>query len=420
MKYILLLLLMPVYQAFGQQIITIDNCYMWARENYPNLKHAQIRKEISDLQKENSHTGYLPRVLLNGQATYQSDVTGIGLALPNISIPAVSKDQYKAYAEIRQTIWDGGLTYAGTQLEEAVLQNDLNRLEVEIYKLNEQVSQAFFTILAVDKQKEVLAAQKIVLSEKLKSIQSGVKNQVVEKSAALLVKAEIFNIEQNEIELAAAKKTALRILVILTGKSFEENSIFHYGKEDIKNTYLYARPEYALFSAQKTQLEKESELIQKSRNPILFGFGQAGYGRPALNMLSDKFDTYCLVGAGISWNAFDWKKTARQKQVISLQQQIIDHQEKTFNQNLQILLAQQNEQIKKFEKLLETDIEMVSLQSEIAQISASKLENETITMADYIQDLQSETIAKLNYELHKIGLNEAMEKYSLIKGKRVQ
>lgn len=393
---------------------------MWARENYPNLKHAQIRKEISDLQKENNHTGYLPRVLLNGQATYQSDVTGIGLALPNISIPAVSKDQYKAYAEIRQTIWDGGLAYAGTQLEEAVLQNDLNRLEVEIYKLNEQVSQAFFTILAVDKQKEVLAAQKIVLSEKLKSIQSGVKNQVVEKSAALLVKAEIFNIEQNEIELAAAKKTALRILVILTGKSFEENSIFHYGKEDIKNTYLYARPEYALFSAQKTQLEKESELIQKSRNPILFGFGQAGYGRPALNMLSDKFDTYCLVGAGISWNAFDWKKTARQKQVISLQQQIIDHQEKTFNQNLQILLAQQNEQIKKFEKLLETDIEMVSLQSEIAQISASKLENETITMADYIQDLQSETIAKLNYELHKIGLNEAMEKYSLIKGKRVQ
>ena len=167
-------------------------------------------------------------------------------------------------------------------------------------------------------------------------------------------------------------------------------------------------------------MEKESELIQKSRNPILFGFGQAGYGRPALNMLSDKFDTYCLVGAGISWNAFDWKKTARQKQVISLQQQIIDHQEKTFNQNLQILLAQQNEQIKKFEKLLETDIEMVSLQSEIAQISASKLENETITMADYIQDLQSETIAKLNYELHKIGLNEAMEKYSLIKGKRVQ
>ncbi len=420
MKYILLLLLMPVYQAFGQQIITIDNCYMWARENYPNLKHAQIKKEISDLQKENSHTGYLPRVLLNGQATYQSDVTGIGLALPNISIPAVSKDQYKAYAEIRQTIWDGGLAYAGTQLEEAVLQNDLNRLEVEIYKLNEQVSQAFFTILAVDKQKEVLAAQKIVLSEKLKSIQSGVKNQVVEKSAALLVKAEIFNIEQNEIELAAAKKTALRILVILTGKSFEENSIFHYGKEDIKNIYLYTRPEYALFSAQKTQLEKESELIQKSRNPILFGFGQAGYGRPALNMLSDKFDTYCLVGAGISWNAFDWKKTARQKQVISLQQQIIDHQEKTFNQNLQILLAQQNEQIKKFEKLLETDIEMVSLQSEIAQISASKLENETITMADYIQDLQSETIAKLNYELHKIGLNEAMEKYSLIKGKRVQ
>lgn len=178
-----------------------------------------------------------------------------------------------------------------------------------------------------------------------------------------------------------------------------------------------SRPELQLFLAQKTQLEKQSELLTKSRNPKLFGFGQAGYGRPGLNMLNDEFDTYYLIGVGLSWKAFDWKTTSRQKQMLQLQSQMISKQEETFNQNINLLLASQNEQIEKLEKLLESDAKMVALRSEIAQTSASKLENETITTSDYIQDVQAETIAKLNIELRRVQLNEAVEKYNLIKGK---
>ena len=78
--------------------VSLDSCYQWARQNYPNLKQAGIFKEITALQQENIKTNYYPQVTLNGQATYQSDVTHIGISLPNISIPTVSKDQYKAYA----------------------------------------------------------------------------------------------------------------------------------------------------------------------------------------------------------------------------------------------------------------------------------------------------------------------------------
>jgi outer membrane protein TolC len=109
----------------------------------------------------------LPQVSLNGQATYQSDVTKVDIALPNVSIPTVSKDQYKAYAEFRQTIWDGGLTAANAQLEDALLKSNLSELEVEFYKLNEQVAQAFFTALVVEKQAEVVNAQEKSTPEKL-------------------------------------------------------------------------------------------------------------------------------------------------------------------------------------------------------------------------------------------------------------
>jgi outer membrane protein TolC len=417
MKKILLLLIFPVQFAFGQNIISLDECYQWARKNYPNLQQAEIWKEISGLKKENNRTNYLPQVSLNGQVTYQSDVTKIDIALPSISVPTVSKDQYKAFAEFRQTIWDGGLTATNAQLEDALLQSNLSQLEVELYKLNEQVAQAFFTALAIDKQKEVLAAQKKVLSEKLKTVKSGIKNQVVEKSAALALEAEMLNLEQNEIQLDAAKNAALQMLSLMTGESITENSKLEYNALELSSQNEYLRPEQMLFKAQKTQLERQSELLGKSRNPKLFGFGQAGYGKPGLNMLNDKFDTYYLVGIGLSWSAFDWKKTAREKQMLQLQQQLINQQENTFDHNLEILLAQQNQQIGKLEKLLETDLKMVGLRTEIMHKSASKLENGTVTTSDYVQYLQSETIAKLNYELHKIQLNEAREKYLLINGK---
>ncbi|MFV0267380.1 MAG: TolC family protein [Draconibacterium sp.] len=417
MRKLIILLLLPVQFAFAQNEVSLNDCYSWARENYPNLKQAEIWTEITSLKKENNQTNHLPTVTLNGQATYQSDVTHIGISVPNVSVPSVAKDQYKAYAELKQSIWDGGVTQANAELEDAILHSNLSQVEVEVYKLNEQVSQAFFTALAVDKQREVLTQQKKVLQEKLKKVESGVRNQVIEKSAALELEAEILNLDQSDLQLDAAKRTATRMLSVLTGKTISSDSELLFNTLPVNFNGELTRPEQELFSAQKSQLEKQSDLLTKTRNPKLFGFGQAGYGRPGLNMLNDKFDSYYMVGLGLSWNVFDWKKTNRENQMLRLQSDRITRQEETFTQNIQLLLVQQNEQIAKLKKLMETDSKMVALRAEIAQTSASKLENETITTSDYIQDVQAETIAKLNRELHQIQLNEAKEKYLLIQGK---
>ncbi len=420
MKKLLVLLLLPAQLAFAQNEVSLDSCYYWARENYPNLKQSETWLEITALKKENIKTNYYPQVTLNGQATYQSDVTKVNISVPGISIPTVAKDQYKAYAEFKQSIWDGGISEASAKLEDAVLQSNLSQLEVELYKLSDQVSQAFFTALAIDKQKDVLTAQKKILEEKLKKVQSGIQNQVIEKSAGLELEAEIVNIEQNEIQLESGRKTALSMLSILTGKSISTDSKLNFQPAQTVSFERFQRPEVELFNTQKSQLQSQSDLLTKTRNPKLFGFGQAGYGRPGLNMLNDKFDTYYLVGVGLSWNAFDWKKTNRQKEMLLLQSEMVSQQEETFNQNMRLLIAQQNEQINKLKGLLDSDSKLVALRSEIAKTSASKLENETITTSDYIQDVQAETVAKLNIEIHQIQLNEAIEKYNLIKGKSIQ
>ena len=413
----ILVLLFPIHLLNAQEEILLDSCYAWAGNNYPNLKQAGIWNEITALQKENIQTNLLPQVTLHGQATYQSDVTGIDIPLPNVTVPRPSKDQYKAHAEIRQSLWDGGRSAANARLEDALLRNHLNELEVELYKLNEQVAQAFFTVLISKKQKEVLEAQKTVLHEQLKSAQSAVRHGTAERTSELLIQAEILNLEQNVVQMESVKSAAIEMLTVLTGRIISSDSKFSFRKSQPVADAPPARPESQLFESQRMQMEHQMALLDKNRNPKVFGFGQAGYGKPGLNMLSEKFDAFYLVGAGITWNPFDWKETARKKQVLQLQQERIYAQEQTFLQNINLLLVHQQEKINKLEKIIDTDKEIVTIRNEITAAATSKLENETLTTSEYIREVQAETIAKLNYELHKIQLDEARETFNLIKGK---
>ena len=419
MRRLLLLFIIPVQVAFSQTEIKLDSCYNWARKNYPNLKQSELWQEISKLKQENHGTTYLPQVTINGQITYQSDVIEIPSPVPGIEFPKVTKDRYTAYAELQQTIWDGGISRTNKTLEEAILKSNLSQLEVEIYKLNEQVAQAFFTALFVDKQKAVLRAKIKTIGEKLKLVESGIKNGVMEKSAALVLKAEILNLEQNIFELEAAKNASVQMLSILTGEDINTKSKCTYSQANVIFDSNLFRPEIRLFEQQRNQLGTQQGLLSKTRNPKLYGFGQLGYGKPGLNMLLDEFKGYYLLGVGVSWNAFDWKNTSRQKQALQLQQEMLINQEQTFIRNIQVLLVQQKEQIAKLNKMLDNDHEIVALRIDITKAAASKLENETITTSEYIQELQAETVSQLNYELHKIQLNEAHEKYNLIKGNSI-
>ena len=63
--------------------------------------------------------------------------------------------------------------------------------------------------------------------------------------------------------------------------------------------------------------------------PKAFGFATLGYGNPpGQDFFKDDFDPYYIVGGGIKWNIFDWNKVKNEKQVIALQQGIIENRKK--------------------------------------------------------------------------------------------
>lgn len=402
--------------SWGQGKVSLQDCQQWARDVHPLLKQQELYQQITALKLDNIQTAYLPQIDLNAQASYQSDVTYVGAAIPGIDFPQVSKDQYKAYLDVQQNIWDGGVSKARNELEQAQEQTNLQGVEVELYQVKEQVNGLFFSsfliqqnLALLDKKEETLQAQKTQLAAALE-------NGSVLQSDLDQVLAELVRIRQQKIALKSQRGRSLTALAILTGRTTAELEKLAIETDDQIVSVENSRPELTLFQRQSEQLAASAELSQKARNPKFYGFGQAGYGRPALNMLNDDFDTYYLVGLGINWTVFDWKKTKRERELLDLQRELVQTQQTEFERNISLALNEQEHQIEQAQELLKSDEELIELQASISKSSASKLENGTITTADYLQDLNAEMAARINFELHKVQLQAARESYRTILG----
>lgn len=415
-KILFYLLIFPGQLLLAQESITLEQCQAWARENHPVLKQLDLYQQILALKNENNVTSYLPQVNLNGQATYQSDVTKIGISIPNMAIPTVDKDQYKVYLDLKQTIWDGGLSKAKELINQAENAGNLQQTEVELYQVKEKANQFFFTSFLIQENLKILQKKTETLSERQKMLESAVNNGMVLSSELDQLLAEKIKTDQLVTELNSNKETVLYALSIITGKATGQLTNLILPEQIFDADKPIMRPELDLFSKQNELLDANSEILKKQRNPKLFGFGQAGYGKPGLNMLNNKFDSYYLVGVGFNWNVLDWKTTCRQQQMIKLQQDIVQYKQEAFIRNIDLATDQQNKQISQISNLLESDAKLIEVRERITKTSASKLENGTITTADYIQDLNAEITARLTLETHKIQLKEARVKLENIKG----
>ena len=155
--------------------------------------------------------------------------------------------------------------------------------------------------------------------------------------------------------------------------------------------------------------------------PKAFGYAILGYGNPpGSNFFKDEFAPYYIVGAGIKWNIFDWNKTKNDKQVITLQQGILDNRKNDLTDNLKRMLDSKNSEISSLKALVETDTKLIELRKRITASAESQYKNGTITATEYLNEMNSERQAVVNYEIHKINLGLARIEYLNISGKEIE
>jgi outer membrane protein TolC len=416
---ILILMQFLYFNLYAQQVIDLKECRMMAKENFPKLKQTDLLQKINELKVANNKSAYLPQIDLKGQATYQSEVTAlpIDLSKMGITIPSLAQDQYKVYVDLKQTIWDGGITNSKNQLEAASLESDMQKLEVEAYQVNAMVDAYFFNLLVIRQNEQVLSTQVEVLEKQVTRLENANKQGAARQKDVEKLMAEKLLLKQKQIELASKRQSVTSIMSILTGKAIGPDAVPQLPENGLAKADEINRPEFKLFELQQKQLLASDKLLSSTRNPLVFGFGQAGYGRPGLNMLSNEFDPYYMVGVGVSWRVLDWQNASRSKKMNSLQREVIGTLQSDFEQKQKIQLADASSQMANLKQLIASDEEILGLRKKITARAASELENGIVTSTDYLADLNSETVALINYETHKIQLVQATVNYNNILGK---
>ena len=379
-----------------------------AEENYPLINQKELIDKIDEYKQIQLKRNYLPSINLNLQASYQSDVTKIPFDLSGmgLSIDEMSKDQYKANLDIHQLIWDGGITKEQQQIDKVDTKLNQQNLKVELYKIKDQVNRFFFNALLLEKQIAVLELSKENIQNNIQKLQSIVEQGMALKSEVQTLEAEKISIEQNITELKFSRLAMLRMLSFLTGREIGAEQQFDYDANSLslESINQINRPEITSFELERDKQKAFMAKIDASKLPQIVGFGQIGYGRPALNMLSNDFEEYYIIGLNLKWNIWDWNKRNTDKEMLSIQSKMIENQQKTFEHNIWVKHQQNITEVTKLESFISQDKEIIKLRSDIRANAEDKLNNGSLTSADYLTELNKETQSKLNFEYHKIQL----------------
>lgn len=414
-KYLLLLLLLLPVLSFAQSL-SLDSAYERAKQNYPLIRQRQLIQKTAELNIENLSKGFLPQATINGQATYQSEVTQVNVPIPGISIPSPGKDQYKITGDVSQVIYDGGLTKTEKvtqRLNEAVEQQ---KVEVELYKLRDRINQIFLGILLFDEQIQQAQLIKKDIDVGIKTTQAMVENGVSFRSNLDVLKAEQLRADQRVIELKANRTALLNMLSLFMGRPLPGDVSLERPANPIISKDII-RPELQLFNRQSSLFEQQKKLIYAKNLPRTSIFFQGGYGRPGLNLLKNEFDWFYVTGVRVTWPLGGFYTYKNDRQLVEVNKKNVDIQKDIFFLNTNTQLIQQQSDIDKFNQLIASDNEIIGLRASVKQASLAQLQNGVITPNDYIREVNAEDQARQMLITHQLQLLQAQINYQTITGK---
>ena len=415
MKRILITLFsLIVIHTNAQRIVSLEECYALANKNYPLSKQTALLQQKSVYEIDALNKGKLPKIDMNAQATYQSDVTGLPILIPNVT--PLNKDQYRATLDVNQLLYNGGIIDANTKFKSAQTKTQQQQVEVNLYQIKNKINQLYFSVLILQERKAILISKQVQLTSKIKEVKTGVKFGAILPASELVLEAENLKIKQQLIEIQFDKKRVLDNLSTLIFLPLDKNTTLEKPNIAIDFSKDINRSELKLFDLQNEQIEISKEVISKNNMPKVNAFGQAGYGNPGLNMLDNSFQTFYMLGLKANWNVFDWNKSKIEKQALSISENIIATEKETFLLNNTVQVQEMENEIKKSEEIIKTDSEIINLREYVVKSSDAQLRNGVITSSEYLVELTNLYEAKNNQKLHEIQLALAKANYQVTKG----
>jgi outer membrane protein TolC len=379
----------------------------------PRAAQIELLASQSLLRLRNIGADLRPSLSLDGLAQYQSDVAKIDVSLPGVSLPMPKRDTYDARVGAQQKLYDPTIS-PRRSVERAQLAESQARVRSALYLLSESVNAAYFTALRSQTAIAELETTLTDLEAQLTVAGSRVRAGTALPSESNAISAELLRRRQTIAEQRAARKAAIAILADLSGKPIDtlaplsspdltaETNAARTGLASIR-----ARPEYEQFARSRDVIEQSASVRAAQDKPRVVAFGRAGYGRPGLNPLADKFDTYWLGGIQFQWTPWTWGTTSRERQLAALQRQIVSTEEEAFTAQIKRAIEQDLAAIDRLESALADDDRIIALREDILAETRRRYRESVITSAEFV-DRQTDVLsARLNRAIHRVELAQA-------------
>ena len=393
--------------AGGADTLSLFRCYSLAEANYPLTRQRALIQKTEEYSISNIAKGIYPQLAINGSATYQSDVTKISIPSNsglNINIPTVSKDQYKLYGEVSQTLTDFGINKQRRDISRTDGQLQEENLNTQLYQLKDRINQLFFGIILIDGQ-----LQQNTLAEKdvrtgINNTRAAIANGTAYNSSLNKLRAELLKTNQQAIELKASRRAYTDMLSLFINQPVTGSTTIIRPAPPTLTDSIH-RPELKAYDLQLQSYAQQSRLTRLNTYPQLNAFFQGGMGKPnPVNFLSTQLTGYYLTGIRLTWN-FGNIYTSRKEQLINKNNQEMTRAERsTFLFNTLQTLKQQNADIEKYRELIANDNEIVDLRESVSKTSAVQLQNGALTANDYLLDINAAAQARQDRLIHEIQL----------------
>ena len=414
MKHLRTLFILALMPMLAQaQTVTLDECQQLARENYPLIKRYDLIQQTTDFTVSNIMKGWLPQISAAAQATYQSDVMTLPDPLQGMlgqygyDVKGLKKDQYRIGIDVNQTVYDGGLI--SNQKNIARLQGEVQtaQADVDLYAIRQRVNDMYFGILLLNEKIQLNQDLQTLLQSNLDKLESLLRNGVAMQSDVNTIKAEKLRAVQGGTELAASKKSLVRMLSTFIGKEITDvakpniqSSMFNVQSEN-------NRPELSLFDKQLQLANAQEKMLNSKLLPRLSIFAQGFYGYPGYDafdaMFNHDWKLNGMIGTRLVWNIDGLYRNKTDKKKIEAQRNLIETGRETFLFNNSLLQIQQNEGIAKYRQLIAED-DIVSLRSQVRQSAESKLTHGIIDTNNLLQEITRENQAKIDRSTHEVQM----------------
>ncbi len=420
----LILLVFSAIPAVAQERLRLPDLYREVERSDPRFEQGDLQQRGTDLAEQNLDRVYLPKIRFGTEATYQSEVPSFSIPIPGVDAPAAPKERVAATIDLEQLIWDGGTAAEERRVKVSELTVAQRRLDATLFELRREVDEAFYSALLLKKRSDELQLTLLDLDAGLELLRTGLREGIRLPGDTATLRAEILRVQQKVDEIDANRRVALHILGDLTGRNIGEDvelelpdatllgervdqirSALERSKDAFDRSGPLGRhPQYALFEAEHLQLESRGDLLDQGTQPRISAFGQLGVGRPGISQFDPEVHPWWLAGFRLQWSPFDWGRSDREEEMLSVRGEILKTEEDAFSARLRRYLRGDLEAIDRLDRAIRSDGEIIRLREQIERQAERQLEERAITPSTYLDartDLQN---ARLQREEHQIEL----------------